>query len=315
MFVTGSVGTTNTFRTRAFDATSGTLEWSVPTMPVDPAVSGGKVYSVDRSGVLTAFDASTGAIAWSATVGTVSSAPVLSGGLVYAGGPKQSVYAYDASTGALVWSVSESTDPASMYATPAIANGVLYALSYPTTAVPVSTLRAYDASTGAPRWSKSIGTPAWAVAAAGGRLFLQCIEDVRAYDASDGTFLWSFFTGQNDTASSTRPAIDGSTVFALVTGSSLYALDAATGTEKWHTAASAFNSPAVANGVVYTTAYGTSQPPPVGLAAYDAGTGTRLFFSAGPGSGSADVSPIVANGRVYVGGSDGNLYAYSLSGS
>jgi len=64
-----------------------------------------------------------------------------------------------------------------------------------------------------------------------------------------------------------------------------------------------FNSPSVANGVVYASGGDN-------LYALDAGTGAFLWkYTTG---NSIDSSPAVVNGMVYVGSGDGHLYAFGL---
>jgi len=82
----------------------------------------------------------------------------------------------------------------------------------------------------------------------------------------------------------------------------VYALDAATGEERWHLDTGHFSAPVVKDGVVY--AGGTD------LYALDAATGEeRWRFQAG---GSV-TSPAVADGTVYVGSNDN--YVYALDGA
>jgi outer membrane protein assembly factor BamB len=82
------------------------------------------------------------------------------------------------------------------------------------------------------------------------------------------------------------------------------AYNATTGAPIWSTRNDhAEGSPAVANGILYTVGEGA-------LSALNAATGailwttTSLPFDAG--------SPVVANGFVYSGSSDGNVYAFGL---
>jgi eukaryotic-like serine/threonine-protein kinase len=84
------------------------------------------------------------------------------------------------------------------------------------------------------------------------------------------------------------------------------ALDAATGHMLWSTPLFAAHSslPAIANGVVYL--YGDAD-----LFAIDASNGQILAVVNVPGVPQIG-QPVVANGFVYVTGSNGRLYAYGL---
>jgi hypothetical protein len=87
------------------------------------------------------------------------------------------------------------------------------------------------------------------------------------------------------------------------TARGLYALDAATGAERWVYATDMplGHSPTVINGVAYVGGLDHL------LHAVDALTGTRLWtFEAGAGF---DTNPLVVNGLIYAGNRDGSMYA------
>jgi outer membrane protein assembly factor BamB len=88
----------------------------------------------------------------------------------------------------------------------------------------------------------------------------------------------------------------------------IYALNASTGVELWSYAATngVYSAPAVANGVVYASAYDSS------VYALNASTGALLWSNAGAGNGD-NFSPAVANGVVYVGSGEGFVYALNAS--
>jgi eukaryotic-like serine/threonine-protein kinase len=94
----------------------------------------------------------------------------------------------------------------------------------------------------------------------------------------------------------------GDVFFDVHSTSTLKALDANTGLQKWVVEFyNASTSPIVANGIIYIGTYS-------GLNAYDAVTGT-LRWQFNPYSYSVYSSPIVANGVVYFVNRGGNLYA------
>lgn len=107
--------------------------------------------------------------------------------------------------------------------------------------------------------------------------------------------------------SATSPAVAYSRVFVATyrgSGSTLRALDAASGTQVWSFTPRNTNidsSPAVADRTVY---FGTARGK---VYAFDAFTGARRWrFSA---NGGIPGSPVVSEGRVYIGSRDHNLYA------
>lgn len=145
-----------------------------------------------------------------------------------------------------------------------------------------------------------------------------------AAPAKFGGVKWSFNTGGPIVGS---PAIADGTVYVASLGTWLYAIDQQTGTEKWklQSRMPIASSPAVADGLVYYVASTGA------LAAIDVATGQLAWVFAGdferkfeakglhgyPGAAQTipdawDVftsSPAVANGKVYYGAGDGNVYA------
>lgn len=135
---------------------------------------------------------------------------------------------------------------------------------------------------------------------------------------------WSFKTGGAVVAS---PVIADGALFVGSDDKAVYALDLATGTQKWKSSTGGLvrSTPAVMGGVVYVGSYDGS------LYALDATTGAarwkfetegeRKFSAKGLHGGkpaqqvAPDAwdcflsSPVVADGRVYFGSGDGNVYA------
>ena len=126
-----------------------------------------------------------------------------------------------------------------------------------------------------------------------------------ALDAVTGQHIWSYpFASPADSS----PAIANGIVYLAPSQDSLYAIDAATGTLVWKTAAVGWGgSPTVANGVVY-------QGNPSLLYAFDAATGAMLWNSGVPGKGTYS-TPTVVNGLMYIGTIDwpNNVKAYHLA--
>jgi len=121
---------------------------------------------------------------------------------------------------------------------------------------------------------------------------------------------WKFATGGNIVSSAT--CANGVAYFGS-SDSNLYAVDANTGTLKWafNTTFQMYSSVAVVNGKVYTGADSGD------IYCLDAATGSQLWktFAGGVtnnylgiGYSQARSSPMVLNGKVYVGSLDGYLY-------
>ncbi len=112
---------------------------------------------------------------------------------------------------------------------------------------------------------------------------------------------WSFRTGLSRDEFS-APAVSGGMVY-VGAGRRVYALDAATGAERWSrsTGSLVVSSPAVADGVVYMGSWDHN------LYAFDAGTGAKVWSY--QTEDAVTSSPAVADGVVYVGSHDGYVYA------
>jgi outer membrane protein assembly factor BamB/serine/threonine protein kinase len=117
-----------------------------------------------------------------------------------------------------------------------------------------------------------------------------------------GTKKWAFETGSYSYIISSPTVVDG-TAYAGSDDGNLYAVDSATGTEKWvfQTGGWIRSSPTVVDGTVYVGSNDNT------LYAVDAVTGNPVWtFETG---GWVKSSPMVVDGTVYVGSNDNTLYA------
>jgi outer membrane protein assembly factor BamB len=126
-----------------------------------------------------------------------------------------------------------------------------------------------------------------------------------ALDAQTGALKWSYATGssmQLDT-----PAVAGGLVYFGTLDDNVYALDALTGVLKWryNTGGAIYDSPTIANGVLYIGAATSTHT----LFALDAKSGA-LKWSFTPASGYGNFStPMVYNSMVYVGSDNQDVFA------
>ena len=182
--------------------------------------------------------------------------------------------------------------------TPTVGDGAVYAGSGD------GALVAIDATDGTERWRTSISTtgPARSPAFADGRVYVAADGGgFVAVDAADGTIDWRFDTG--DLSLGSAVVADG---VAYLGGTAtdgrgmLWAIDSATGTERWHIEQPIF-SPAVSGGVAYS---GSDE---LGVFALDPSDGRQLwtFPVQGPARPLA-----VADGIAYVAaGGEHRVYA------
>ena len=310
----------------ALDASTGEKLWSSRTQTggavfSPPAVANGLVYVVGGQSIVSALNASTGALVWSYFTegGGGFSAPAVANGVVYVGTSNLTggyIYALNASTGALLWSYFI----AGYYelSTPAVANGVVYVGSED------FNVYALNASTGAKLWSYATGyTVDSSPAVANGVVYVGSNDgNVYALNASTGAKLWSYATGNtiNQGGVYSSPAVANGVVYigsysasapGLADSGTVYALNASTGAKLWSHATGVIfeSSPAVANGVVYIGDTGIPGIRNGEVLALNASTGAQLWSYSAPGP--VNGSPAVVDGVVYA-NSGGHVFAFGL---
>jgi outer membrane protein assembly factor BamB len=211
----------------AVDTKTGKLLWSFEsgsqTFFCSPAVFEGALYVASPDGYFYALNAKTGAVLWKypGTSYNGDTAPAVADGKVYYGGDRV-IYALNAKTGALVWSYPTGSYTRSA---PAVANGIVYAGSND------GYLYALDAHKGTLDWRAAIQVNNSAPAVAEGAVFVGGYNGTfYALDASSGTVLWNFPTTQTIESS---PLVSNGLVYLLSDESNLYALNGGTGAQVW----------------------------------------------------------------------------------
>jgi outer membrane protein assembly factor BamB len=284
----------------AFDARTGAERWRVPTGgsgSSSPAVVDDVVYVGGADGAVAAFDATTGAPRWRTQVATPNPAtleddgwvgtPAVADGLVYAVAAPNTLHVLDAATGAPRWTFD---GPGTHLETPVVAGGLVYVGSNtfaddPDDPVPAR-LHALDATTGAEHWTHDVrhyvGPP---TVGAGHVFLLDQGPEVVALDAATGAERGTFDVGDVVLSSSTPALVDGTLYVGgyhqglfgagfsfLGAGTSFFALDPATGEERWRigTGDLSIGGVAVGAGLVYVVDPGDGADDPATLTAYGA---------------------------------------------
>ncbi len=253
----------------ALDARTGKTIWSHRTRRcgwASPAVSARLVYVTfigrratcgdsvpGDDGIVVAYAAGSGKVAWQRTTGQNESSPLVSGGLVYVGDWNGVVWALDARTGRTRWTFrADGRIKGSL----ARSGGRVFVGDYD------GHLYALDARTGRLAWRASAqprlggrgafySTPAVGY----GRVFIGNTDGkVYAFGAASGRLLWSQSTGGYVYAS---PAIWRRLILVGSYDHSFYALDAATGDVRWRFRANGpiSGSASVIAGVVYFSTF------------------------------------------------------------
>lgn len=229
--------------------------------------------------------------------------PVPAGDVILTGGDQGVMYALDPATGAVKWSHRVGTEPDRIRL--ARVGPTVYAVSAG------GTVHALEALSGDLRWKSRVGNVNAHPVVAGEVLHVGDNEGATyAISTRTGKLLWTFRVKRNQVSHMwSAAAADGLLCLAGADGR-LYGLDTTTGTVRWSRplargAGAGFSGrgagPVVSGGTVYLTDHDGT------LHALDAATGTvRSKFRIG---GTAATDPVVADGFVYVGSSNGNVYA------
>jgi outer membrane protein assembly factor BamB len=312
-----------------------------------PAVADGVVYVDSDDGKIYAFAVSCGSGGatctplWSGAAGNTISSPTVVNGVVYIGGDRLSAFAVGCATGGAtcppIWTSAMINGP--FESSPAVADGVVYVGSNNGNLYAFAVGCGSGGATCTPLW---IGSPTLFGATSGPMNSAPTVADGVVYVGSGNNRLLAFavgcatggaicaplWSGATGGSAWSSPAVaDGivyvSSIYLSLLGTmgsvtgNLYAFavgcatGGATCTPLWSAAAGSFSSPAVANGLVYTSAYeGKLRVFAVGCGS---GGATCLpLWSSATGS-SIRSSPVVANGVVYIGSDDGYLYAFALN--
>jgi eukaryotic-like serine/threonine-protein kinase len=277
--------------------------WDVYTS--SPAVAGGRVYFGSGDGGIYAVDARSGLLQWKVQTGdVVHASPAVVDNTVFVGSFDGRFYAIDATLGIVKWVFQGGVDPhvrnqQGFQSSAAVVQGVVYVGSRD------AHVYALDAATGRKIWdyptSKSWvnGTPA----VRDGMVFVGTADTARlmALDARNGRLRWNFDAGAYVFSS---VALAGNRAVVGSHNGKVFLLDVANGQQvsEFRTERSKLNSGQL------LTAEGRINPDafaPVFGDFQDMYIDHQRFISLG----AILASPAIAEGTVYVGSTDGRLYA------
>ena len=269
-----------------------------------PVVAGGAVFFGSGDHNIYALDAKSGELRWKfATGDVVHASPAYANGVVYAGSWDSYFYAIDAATGKEKWRFHGGEDPlihnqVGFQSSPAVVNGIVY------TGCRDSNLYALDAASGNEKWRVN-NNGSWVVsspAVADGKVYF-ATSDSRLYQVVDALTGKPVLKQEDKAYFFSSPVIAGDVVLLGGTNGSLQARDRTGGQVLWEfqteaskqnlgwvlTADRHFNYPLLLRS--------QWQEPLIVATTRMQSVGT--FFS----------TPLVGDGVVYAGSTDGNLYA------
>jgi outer membrane protein assembly factor BamB len=321
-----------------------TAAWTFATgnaIEANPGVGGGLVYVGSTDNNLYAVDIATRRKAWSyPVVASVTAAPEVVGDVVCLADDEGRFYALRVANGARAWEVNGGV-PGALYRRTWAVDGSSVIL-----ATQSESAQAYDAATGKKGLNFPTELPyILGIAADSGILYaLDASGMLYAFHTATAARIWHKQLLSTEDPPVTGLTVDGGVIYVGSKSGTLHGVDAATGRQKWayHPGSTVAGNPAAADGVVYvidsngilhavSAARGKQVWRRAGVATGIYGitvTGGRVYYStllavqaleANSGSPAWAFSassrtdflgaPAVANGLVFIGGSDDSLYA------
>jgi outer membrane protein assembly factor BamB len=320
---------------RAWNITTGQLIWTFNPRTYyngwswAPAVAYGMVYEHNEDTYVYAVNATTGKLVWKAKgpgIGYSNYLTVADGKVFVQMGENQyrdpgtgqfghSEYdAFNAYTGQLVWTVPFENSPpfniqinayGNLYVVPSYSVSTPGVFTYPgyvgKSAYEVSYDEVWCIGNTPRDWSMFLGDPA---------------HSAYGYGPTNLALEWKFATGGEIMSS---PTFANGVGYIGSNDGSIYAFDAATGTKLWNftTGSMVFSTVAVVNNKLYTGAESGS------IYCLDASTGNKLWATPIPGIpatalafsvfGTPFSSPIVYDGKIYEGATNGIIYCLDAS--
>jgi outer membrane protein assembly factor BamB len=306
----------------AIGALNGSLIWKFTTRDAvesSLAVANGLVYTGGDDGYVYCLNAYTGARIWQTfvngdlpfTYGIIDfkSSPAVSGGIVYIGSLDGYLYALDANNGNIVW---ETKTNGPIESSPAVSDGAVYFTSQEPTA---GALYKLDANTGAVIWKQQLpyeyqyvggdemlGSPS----VADGMVFASA--NVRTYygiNANTGDIVWNYSDPAAIEFIYCSPIYVNGELF-IIDKFNIVCINATNGHTFWSffTGDELYTSPTYADGKIYDV---SSQRDVFILNANNKGAKIATYTT----PSSSWSSPTIANGMLYVGCNDWNVYCLS----
>ncbi|MFD5513060.1 serine/threonine-protein kinase [Streptomyces sp. NPDC127051] len=309
--VAGDLLYVTSFEVHALDVASGRRQFKTRDVAWSMAVSDGRIHASDGPS-LYALDAGDGSERWRLNTDAWVYALRADRGTVVTATRGGGVQGWEASNGQKLWELTGAqSDFETPEAAPVLHEGTVYVWQD-------ARLRALDARSGHEAWSYPVGdaascgnVPVRVTPAPDGNVYIAAGTRVLSVDRASGRVRWHFEAPAVFLAApafAPGAAVTGGGVYLADYLGTVYALDAATGQDRWRIATEARQSSdpvVVANGNVHLGA---------GSALYtlDAVTGTPKWrFAAG---GEITGLPAVADGRVHFGSADHCLYTLDAAG-
>ena len=234
-------------------------------LAAEPVVAAGRVYTMDTSGVVRAFDANSGARMWEATVrGEQATGDIVFGGgvsfdegRVYATNGAGYTAALDASTGAQIWMVRPGGP---LRGAPTVVPGSVYVVSQD------NQIYALNSATGQTQWNGIGAVELAGVFGAAAPAFAQSTivagfssGELTAYRYENGQVVWQDALARTGISTivgnlsdiDADPVIDNGRVFAVGQGGRMVAVELVSGQRAWEINIAGISTPWVAGDRVF----------------------------------------------------------------
>ncbi len=293
-----------------------------------PVVGGGKLFAVDTSGMIHAFDADTGRSLWTHRIqvsgdlrdATFGGGASYASGKVYATSGTGDVFALDAETGAELW---RKRPAGPLRGSPTVAFNAVYVMTQD------NQIHALNVSDGEPVWQDAAaagqqGVFGVAAPAAGQGSVIAGYSsgEVVAYRFENGRVLWSDALARTSISTEVGsltdvdadPIVNNGQVFALGQGGRMAAYELSTGLRIWELTLAGISTPALAGEWIFTLTDDAR------LLAIARSTGrvrwvTQLEAFRDPDDREGPIfwtGPVLANNKLWIASSEGEVHSVDV---
>jgi outer membrane protein assembly factor BamB len=288
-----------------------------------PIVADGRVYTIDTTATVRAFDAQSGATVWSSQFGTErgNDAAMFGGGIAFSDGKIYAtnglgfVAALDATNGGVVWQVRPGGP---LRGSPTVANGAVYVMSQDNQ---LYSLKVEDGST---NWTQAASLEIAGIFGVASPAYAQgtivagfSSGELNAYRYENGRPVWQDALARTSIRTSVSslsdvdadPVIDNGQVIAIGQGGRMVALELITGQRMWELNLAGIATPWVAGDWIFVVT-DDAKVMAIARASGKIRWITQLPAFHNPKSKNGPISytgPILAGGRLIVGSSEGAI--------
>ena len=290
-----------------------------------PVVSGGVVFTLDAAGTVVASNASSGGRIWRASIlpegekgdGVIGGGLAVSGNGLYVTSPFGAVHAFDASTGGQVW---KKDLPIAVRGAPTVADGKVFLSDRNNTVYALNTADG-EIVWELPTIPETSGVVSSSSPAYGSGIVVVPMSsgDVVAINAAKGEAIWTDsltktgrfagFASLQDV--SARPVIADGVVYSVGVSGRMIAVNLKDGRRLWENDIASAYMPIVSGGAIFAVTVDGR------VVAVDRKSGELVWtqqLDTGPRKKRISYAgPILANARLYVGSSEGQLLSFDAS--